>query len=56
MRQFTIELDEMVCKWLEHISDLTGKPIETVIADGIYKQVSTVEDGVFKSFSYSEGE
>ncbi|MCL2402041.1 MAG: hypothetical protein FWC90_05290 [Oscillospiraceae bacterium] len=54
MRQFTIELDEMVCKWLEHISELTGKPIESVIANGIYNQVVVLEDNIFKSFTDSE--
>jgi len=56
MRQFTIELDEVVCKWLEHISERTGKSIEHIIASGIYNQVSTFEDSVFKSFTYSESE
>jgi len=40
MREFTIELDEMVCKWLEHISEITGRPIEEVIADGIYTHMT----------------
>ena len=39
MRKFTIELDEMVCKWLEHIADVTGKPIEVVIAERINNKV-----------------
>ena len=56
MRQFTIELDEMVCKWLEHISELSGNPIESVIANGIYKQVVACEDYVFQSFTDSDCE
>jgi len=51
MKQFTIELDEMVCKWLEYISQLTGKPIESIIATGIYNQVIALEDSAFKSFA-----
>ena len=54
MRQFTIELDEMVCKWLEHISELTGKPVESIIASGIYNQVIAFEDNVFNAFTESE--
>ena len=44
MKQFTIEFDEMVCKWLTYISEVTGKPIEKVIADGIYNQVVALEE------------
>ncbi len=54
MKQFTVELDEMVCKWLEHISDVTGESIERIIANGIYHQVETLEDSVFKVFTYNE--
>jgi len=54
MRQFTIELDEMVCKWLEHIAEISGKPIEQIIADGVTNQVIKVEDSVFQSFAYTE--
>jgi len=56
MKQFTIELDEMTCKWLEHISELTREPVESLIANGIYQQVAAVEDSVFKAFTYSESE
>ena len=54
MQKFTIELDEMICKWLEHIAEITGKPIEVVIADGIYNKVADVEDSVYQSFTYSK--
>ena len=54
MRQFTIELDEMICKWLEHISGLTGKPIENLISSGIGKLMIAFEDEVFKAFVDSE--
>ena len=54
MRQFTIELDEMVCKWLEHISELTGKSVESLIAGGIGNMMIAFEDGVFKAFADSE--
>jgi len=56
MKQFTIELDEMTCKWLKHISELTGEPIERIIANGIYNQMTIVEDSVFKFFTYVEHE
>ena len=54
MKQFTIEFDEMVCKWLTEISELTGKPIERVIVDGIHNQITALEDKICKSFTYSE--
>ena len=54
MRQFTVEFDEMVCKWLAHISDVTGKSIERIIADGVYNQVSSLEEKVSATFNYSE--
>ena len=54
MRQFTVELDEMLCKWLEHISEVTGEPIEKLIAGGIYHQITALEDGVYKAFSVNE--
>jgi predicted transcriptional regulator len=56
MRQFTIELDDITCQWLEHIAELTGKPIEGIITNGIYNQIINLEDAAFKSFSYSERE
>ena len=54
MKQFTVELDEMVCKWLEHIAEVTGESVERIIANGIYHQVETLEDGVTKTFTYRE--
>ena len=54
MKQFTIELDEMVCCWLEHIANVTGESVEKIIANGIYHQVEMLEDGVVKTFTYSE--
>ena len=54
MRQFTVELDEMVCKWLNHISEVTGESVEKLIANGIYHQVVALEDGVFNAFYVHE--
>ena len=54
MRKFTIELDEMVCKWLEHIAEVTGNSVEKVIADGICNKIISIEDVINKSFTYSE--
>ena len=51
MKKFTIELNETACKWLEHVSELTRVPIESVIANGIYNQIDIIEDNIFKSFS-----
>ena len=56
MKQFTIELDDLACQWLEHIAELTGKPIEIIIANCIHNQIVNLEDAAFKSFSYSEDE
>ena len=54
MRQVTIELDEMTCKWLEHILELSGQPIENLIANGISNQMIAFEETIFKAFSGSE--
>ena len=54
MNQFTVELDDMVCKWLSHISEITGKSEEKIISDGIYNQVSALEEKMSKSFTYSD--
>ncbi|MCL2857055.1 MAG: hypothetical protein FWE19_04930 [Oscillospiraceae bacterium] len=54
MKQFTVEFDEMTCKWLVHIAELTGKSVEGVIVDGIHNQLVAFEDGICKSFTYSE--
>ena len=54
MKKFEIELDEMICKWLEHIADITAQPIESVIANGIYQQVSKLEELADKAFAYRE--
>ena len=53
-RQFTIELDEMVCLWLEHISHVTGQSIENVISNGIYHQVVSLEESAIKAFTFRE--
>ena len=54
MKKYTIELDEMVCKWLEHISEVTGEPVEILIANGVYHHVTGIEDSVYKAFSVHE--
>jgi len=50
MRQFTIELDEMTCIWLEHISQLKNEPIEKLIAKGVSNRILKLEDEAFKFF------
>lgn len=54
MKQFTIDLDDTICIWLEHISALTNEPIEKLIANSVYSQIATVEDGIVKVFTYNE--
>jgi len=50
MNRFTIELDEMVCVWLNHISQITGEPIEKLISNGIGNLMIALEDDVLKNF------
>ena len=52
MQQFTVEFDEMTCKWLLHIAELTGQSVERVIADGIHNQLAAFEESICKSFTY----
>lgn len=54
MKQFTIQLDDTICIWLEHISALTNEPIEKLIANGVYSQIAMVEDSIVKVFTYNE--
>ena len=54
MKQFTVELDEMVCKWLAHIAEVTGETIEKIISNGVYHQVTMLEDDAVKMFTYSD--
>jgi hypothetical protein len=54
MKQFTVELDEMVYCWLEHISRVTGETVEKIISNGIYHQVTMLEVHAAKMFTYSE--
>ena len=56
MKEFTIQLDEVICKWLELISDVTRKPIESIIVNGLYNQMEIVEDKVHELFMYTEDE
>lgn len=46
MKQFTVELDETVCEWLEHISKVTNESVERVIANGISHQITMLEDDI----------
>jgi len=50
MREVTIELEELVCKWLDHISEVTGKPVEEIIVNGLYNHMNTIEESVHKAF------
>lgn len=54
MKQFQIELDEVVCHWLTHIAEIIGQPIESVISNAVYQQVASLEDIVSKTFTYQE--
>ena len=54
MKQFQIELDEVVCQWLTHIAAITGQPIESIISNVVYQQVASLEDIVTRSFTYQE--
>ena len=54
MKQFHIELDEVVCQWLAQIAEITGQPIEAVISNVVYQQVASLEDIVTKRFTYQE--
>ena len=54
MKQYTVELDEMVCCWLEHISKVTGESVEKIISNGIFHLIARLENGVVQSFSYNE--
>jgi len=51
MKQFTIEVDEMICKWLEHVSEITGKSIESIIASGISNKMIELESIVYEAFT-----
>lgn len=54
MKQFTIELDDIVCTWLEHISALTDEPLEKLIANSVCNKISMVEDDIVNVFTYRE--
>lgn len=54
MKEFTIELEEVVCSWLEHIAKITGESIETIIANRIYHQIEVLKDDIVKKFTYNE--
>lgn len=51
----TVEFDDMVSKWLSHISEITGKSTERIIADGIYNQVSALEEKMSISLTIPAG-
>ena len=54
MQKFTVELDEVICKWLAHIAEVTGQSIENVISNGISQQITSLEDNAVKAFTYHE--
>lgn len=56
VKQFTVELDDTVCKWLEHIAQVTGESTEKIIANGIFHQVSNLENSIYKTFTYNDRE
>ena len=51
MRKFTIELEEMACKWMEHVSEVTGTSVERVIENAVYNQIAAIERSVLESFT-----
>jgi len=54
VKQFRIELDEVICQWLAYIAEATGQSIEHVISNGISQQVANLEESAFKMFTYRE--
>ncbi|MCL2579093.1 MAG: hypothetical protein FWE32_03575 [Oscillospiraceae bacterium] len=52
MKQFQIELDEMVCIWLKHIAKVTGQSVEEAISNGIFQQIASLEESAVKAFTY----
>jgi len=54
MKKFQVELDEIVCQWLEHIAEVTGQSIEDVIANGISCHVAKLEAITDVMFSFQE--
>ena len=54
MRQFTIELDEMICKWLGFMAELSGKPAEHLIESIVSNQLIALEHRTFELFTDSE--
>jgi len=54
MQQFTVELDEVICQWLRHIAEATNQSIENVISNGIYQQVTSLEEAAIKAFTDRE--
>ncbi|MCL2565585.1 MAG: hypothetical protein FWE24_07240 [Defluviitaleaceae bacterium] len=54
MKQFQIELDEVICQWLAHIAETTNQSIEEVISNVICQQVAQLEESIIKTFTYCE--
>jgi len=54
MKQYKIELDDVVCGWLEHIAEATDQTVESVISNGISYQVANLEESALKAFTYRE--
>jgi len=54
VKVFEVELDETVCKWLEHIAEMTEQTIEEVISNGICQQVVILEEAAMKAFTYQD--
>ena len=54
MKQFQIELDEVVCQWLAHIAEVTGQSVENVISNAINQQIASLEENIIKTFTDCE--
>ncbi len=54
MKQFTIELEDSLCAWMEHVALITGEPIEKLIVDRLYRTVNDWEISIYDAFGVNE--
>ena len=54
MKQFQIQLDEVICQRLAYIAEITNQSVEDVISNGIFQQITNLEESIFKTFTYRE--
>lgn len=54
MKQYIIELDDTISEFLEFLASYWNKPTKNIIEDGLFNQISDLDDLLKNTFTVEE--